>query len=301
MTMPVVVLDPSQYFFPLAKAGQLYGPYKCGQVGQFASRVLRKLGLMSQITRLFGDWYKVLEQGGKIVVLDAAFDPKMLELLAPYKHNVIVFMWNPVQMDYYACIDLMKCRDVFDFYSHDRSDCEKYGFKFNSTFYTADPNFVPQADELDIVYLGRAKGRIADFVTIYNQLQGLRQNYHIFDDKRAGEQVAPGLTLQGEFIDYPTYLKRVYASKAVLEVMQKGQDSLTLRAMESVFYHKKLITNYQNIVNEDFYRQSNILVYESPQDLSRQRVEAFLLTPYEPLDPALIKQYEFENWLRRFE
>lgn len=301
MTMPLVVLNPSRNFFPWIKAGQVHASYKYGEKGKIAARAFRKIGLPALVDRTFGDWIKALKQGRKVVFMDAAIDLKMLERLAPYKRNVIVYMWNPVQLDYYACVDLLKYKDVFTFYSHDRSDCAKYGFQFNTGCYASPPAWVAPPIAHDLVYLGRAKGRVDEIVSTYNQLQGLRRDYYIFDAKNAGTQIAEGLFLQGDFLSYTDYLKRVMASRAVLEVMQQGQDSLTLRVMESLYFRKKLITNYQNIVHENFYRPANILVYQSTAELTRQKVEAFLDQPHETLDPALIHQFDFANWIQRFE
>ena len=80
--------------------------------------------------------------------------------------------------------------------------------------------------------------------------------------------------------------------------MQKGQKGLTIRAVEALFYRKKLITNNGAIRDNAFYHPDNVFVWgeDSPADF-----DAFLQSPYHEVDKQLIRTYDIEYWIKAFQ
>ena len=103
---------------------------------------------------------------------------------------------------------------------------------------------------------------------------------------------------RGERVDYKQYIKEIKRSKGILELNKQGQDGLTLRALESLFYKKKLITNNKSICKEKIYKKENIFVigiddYDTLKD--------FLETDYlcDECYDDLIQYYKFDGWVDR--
>ena len=300
--LPIVLDDPARYFLPFVESDAIYEVYRREGFDYFMSRVLRKLQFPGHAEPLFHDWRKTLNRGGKVVVFDSALNADILARLKKHRSQVILFFWNRLQTVRAFCPAIMDYLDQFTIYSHDRNDCRDYGFKFNTAFYAARPT-VHQPPQLttDVIYIGGNKNRMERIIQTHEQLRGLALDYHVYDPPHAGQSLADGLIAQGQFLPYTDYLDRMMASRCVLEILQPGQDSLTLRAMEALFYKKKLLTNHQQIVNEPFYNPVNILVFEDPRTLDAAKVHSFLSTPAVPVDPKVIEDFTYAKWLARFE
>jgi len=302
MPLPLVVWNHKDLFYPYLPAGSVYSPYTRKWPYTFPNRVLWKLRLRRPFE--YPQWIRTLRRGEKVLFLDGGLvDPGYLKLLLPYREQMIVFMWNMVSANQQFIIDQ---RDKLNIYSHDRSDCQRYGLKFNSTFYCRPPegSIVPADKAHDIVFIGAAKNRMASIAAFHQKLRPFDRLFHIFcptATMEATQKEAGELKLHTQFMPYATYLGHIVRCKAIHEIMQHGQDSLTLRVMESLFFRKKLITTYQNIVNEDFYNPANIMVVSHPDELEESRVRQFIESDYVDVDPQIVQSYEYQNWIRRFE
>ena len=67
--------------------------------------------------------------------------------------------------------------------------------------------------------------------------------------------------LRNAILRYYEYLKQIENSRIICEVVQKGQSGLTVRALEALFFEKKLITNNESIIEFDFYDSNNIFIF----------------------------------------
>ena len=97
-------------------------------------------------------------------------------------------------------------------------------------------------------------------------------------------------------IDYNVVCKNVQASNSVIEILQEGQEGISLRAFESMFYEKKLVTNNQHIVNYDFYNSHNIFILGKDDESG---FKAFIQSPYVKLSDAIVEKYKMASWLNR--
>ena len=90
-------------------------------------------------------------------------------------------------------------------------------------------------------------------------------------------------------------MKGMEVSTCILDAPQGGQTGLTLRCFECMGAKRKLITTNVDIVNYDFYRASNILVY--PGTIEERK--AFFENPYEDLPEELYRKYSMNSWMKR--
>lgn len=106
--------------------------------------------------------------------------------------------------------------------------------------YPADVNNEPI--EYDLYFIGHDHNRTAQILQIQQEAekQGLTVKIEIID-QGAGN------------VPYTEVQKRTARTKAILEVMQRGQVGCTLRALESLFLRKKLVTTNLEIPKEAFY------------------------------------------------
>ncbi len=83
-------------------------------------------------------------------------------------------------------------------------------------------------------------------------------------------------------------------TKIVLDVQHPKQTGLTMRTIEMIGMHKKLITTNQSIKKYDFYNPDNIAVVD------RNNItipEGFLDEPYSVIEDAIYNKYSLESWI----
>ena len=83
---------------------------------------------------------------------------------------------------------------------------------------------------------------------------------------------------------------------------KKNQAGLTLRALEALFYEKKLITDNENIKEYDFYNSNNIFILKQDEELNakkKKELEDFLRKDFKIVSKEVKKQYTIENWLEK--
>ena len=97
-------------------------------------------------------------------------------------------------------------------------------------------------------------------------------------------------------LDYYGVIDLVNSSRSITEIVMSGQEGLTLRAMESIFLKKKLITNNPEIRNKNIYNPNNIFILgeDNIKDLP-----SFLQKPYQEIDNRIVESYIYSNWLKR--
>lgn len=88
----------------------------------------------------------------------------------------------------------------------------------------------------------------------------------------------------------------IYAqSESVLDVENLSQTGLTMRTIEIIGLHKKLITTNPDIVNYNFYNKNNIQLMDRKMPVVD---ETFIHSDYVELEEEIYKQYSLESWIR---
>lgn len=153
-------------------------------------------------------------------------------------------------------------------FTYDKYDAEKYGFDyigFNiySTwdFVEADGNYS------DCYYVGYNKGNREELtLAIYNYVRaaGIHARFDVVSK-------TPNLNNDLEYltktIQYNEIVSRVKSSNCIIEILQEGQKTQTLRWFEAIAYNKKLLTNNKNISNLPFYNEKYMKYFEKAEDI----------------------------------
>lgn len=253
--------------------------------------IARKLNISSDF--FFGEWKKeIVKDNIEYAIVFANNEKAVLNYLHKKNIKIIYFYWNPVKI--YKEGFPTNLPDFCDKWSFDRNDCEKYNLKFNTTFYFDNIKLPPAKEEFDILFVGENKGRInlinnflkqSDFHNLKNHI------YVVSDRQRFGRYDG------NQPISYNNYLNLLSKSKAILDIMQSGQEGLTLRVMEALFFKKKLITNNKAVLAEKFYCEENVFVI-GYDDINRLRL--FIDSKYRSLDENLMNYYDAKSWIERF-
>lgn len=117
--------------------------------------------------------------------------------------------------------------------------------------------------ENDLVFVGNDKGRRNLILDIKKAAEdnGIKSDFRITGSKK---------NLVVDYVEYLPYTEIIEAdlkSNCILELLQPGQKSFTLRTQEAICLGRKLLTNNKNIANEEFYDPRYIEIFEKVEDI----------------------------------
>jgi hypothetical protein len=209
------------------------------------------------------------------------------------KNKVKFWFWNATSNGHM----IARIQDeVASVASFDSEDCINFGMTFLPQFHlNFEYNLTDEETIFDVLFVGRVKNRLSEIENFYSQclLLGLNVYFHVKRDRYF--QKSEVLSLKDKDISYYAYLKLVSQSRVILEINESNTSGLSLRAIESLFYDKKLVTNNSQIKKYDFYDPRNILVLDNLKGMSVD----FLNSKSEKIDHSIKKKYLFSEWLKR--
>ncbi|EGP4838072.1 oligosaccharide biosynthesis protein Alg14 [Enterococcus faecium] len=227
-----------------------------------------------------------------IVFLDYGFDMEMARRVRPFTNaKIVLFFWNHFKAEHEAMLKQAQDEPAIDeIYHFDFLEAKELGLKHNSSFYSKHMNLSSSEPKTDLFFGATNNGR-KERAESYKQefiKRDVTTNYFILPH-RGNEQ--PG------YLTYEEYLKKTGESRGILELLREGQQGVTLRTFESMYFQKKLVTDNQAIAHYHFYRPENIFLLRE-RDLDE--LPEFLHTPFKPILSELLEFYDAENWAKRF-
>lgn len=163
-------------------------------------------------------------------------------------------------------LNLLKYADLV--ISYDKDDAMKYGFLYHPTFISnlQSPENA-NIPEFDICFYGTGKKREEELTLIYRSLtaSGYKCDFGIFNSQIKSKE--KGINYLRHFIPYKNYLRRIYQSEFILELIQDNCIGYTLRCWEAIALNKKLLTNNKAILNAPFYNRNQFGYFETVDDI----------------------------------
>lgn len=233
----------------------------------------------------YGDWKNDLEKYDTVILHASERTRRIPTYIHKRKPSmrIIYWYWNRVNAD--SRPELAWDKNI-EPWSFDKDDCVQYGMKQNIQYYQYPSDVKNEPIEYDLYFIGHDHNRAAQILQIQQEAekQGLTVKIEIID-QGAGN------------VPYTEVQRRTARTKAILEVMQSGQVGCTLRALESLFFRKKLVTTNLEIQKEAFYNPNNIFIWgKAPSD----RLYDFINNPYDSSADQYRKQYTLDTWFLNF-
>lgn len=299
----VIVADTSLYFFPGFKSDTI-------DFCQLFARKTHKLfnglkKIFPSIAHLnYGDWKNKLSDADRIVLMD--FSVLLDKSLVSYIRGrcqslpIDIYSWNmnllPAEVSF---LKLQAKKYSCGLFSYDEAFCERNGFMFNTIMFDERCKCPRVQRKSDVVFLGYSKDRSGTVANAADLLSsaGLKLDFTVVGSTPHGVKNANITYVEG-YIPYREYLKRVFGSKAIVDVAQQGQLGYSMRVMESLFYDKKLITTNAHVADAPFFEYGNVLVLDAGTTLSE--VQEFMAKPHMPYGDEIRRYYSVEAWADRF-
>ncbi len=280
----VIIRSNSLAFLPNAKEVYLCYHSYC-LFARILRKLLKKLRLRCAVPFFYGKWKREIKGCSVVIIFDGGIDD--VNLITKYIKKVnpglrlVFWYWNPVKEKDVA----LNNKFIDEIWTYSRFDAKKYNLKYNPQFYNKMTGIKSSGKKTDLVFMGTDKGRRKSLECLKRsaESQSLKCNFRIVDSKR-------------KRVSYIDYLSTIMGAKCIVDIAPNQTCGLTLRPMEALFYGRKLVTNYQDIVNYDFYNSENVFV------IGRDNIDklaVFINSAYKPIDEKTIDYYRYENWLKR--
>lgn len=311
--MRTLMLVPHKnlYYFPEcgSEKVEIYEvfPENQGKNRELMSKLMKKFAPRF-LPIFFSDWYKLLKkkQYDQIVLMsDVRFsDPMIFDRLDVIARQqgipISIYCWNLITNPV-AEKQLLKLKERFPIYHYDRNMCKKYGFSFNTIMYAreyAQRQLGKTTDVTwDIFFLGFAKDREKNLINLHKVIEksGAATEFLILGSQE--KSYSPFSYIE-KYLSYPEYIEKIMKSRAILDVIQEGQDGFSMRVMEAIFLDKKIISTNTALLSAPFYKSEGILVFTehtTPED-----VKEFMDKKFDGFGEEWKDYYSLEKWAERF-
>ncbi len=193
---------------------------------------------------------------------------------------------------------------VFDkIYTFDKSDCKNFQLTYLNPFLSFTSSRYQLGQEQSTTDSLNGFFYVGACDTYRENI--LSQMLSEFDSRNIGGEVYlvskdKKLNVSSRFINrslsYEENINKVRRSGVVLEINRPGQVGITLRAIEALFFGKKLITTNRDIIHCDFYSSGNIFIW-GEDDLSG--LSEFLSSPFNDEVKPMIDNYTADYMIER--
>lgn len=224
-----------------------------------------------------------------------SYDPIFVKWMKNKYHakTVFFFMNSVVQLPKGRVEYVIK---TFDYIvSYDLADCEKYGWNYYCGVYCSDKRRSNRESEIDVFFVGRNKGRLAELKKAYHLFinNGLKCEFYIIDVPN--DEIDDSGIHYNHSLKYEETLDRVASCKVLYENLQQNQTGCTLRTYEAICYQKLLVTNNDILENTRIYDEKNMQIYSSTEDINIDAIKKYKYQPNgisaEDLSPKLFLNF----------
>lgn len=200
--------------------------------------------------------------------------------------------------------------DLFDrVFSFEPSDCAARGLELRPLFFSGDYKDVPLEPEggydYDACFIGSVHqpSKFAAVKTACDRLKrsGMRVFEYFFMPSRLAALLREAINPVYRGVDFkyeplkPNEVASIYArSRAIIDSPQSGQSGLTMRTLETLGAHRKLITANADIKNYEFFRKNNVFVLEDGASPDK----SFFSRPFDALPHNVYESYSIASFVR---
>lgn len=151
--------------------------------------------------------------------------------------------------------------------SYDKYDCEEYGFEYiGLNYYSKYSGIKPSNNTSDLYYISSVKtGRSELLRKIFkrSKVAGIISLFKIYSLWRNVDYGKPIRRIQ----PYEDVVADILSTNCILEILQDGQKSQSLRYLEALAYNKKLLSNNPNLNKLPGYDARYMKYFEKVDDV----------------------------------
>lgn len=240
----------------------------------------------------YGKWKKKLQNYDIIIVFDSIHTSKLLKYLFKKSNaRLIYWHWNPLNSNKTIKI-YEETKRICEHWTFNPLDAEKFHMRINNQFF-----FYQSLLNVDKVnnafFIGTNKGRYDFLLKLAEMLIkcGCNPDFHVVDKEKKG------IYIQKSYMEYTQVLNSIRKSNLIVEIVQNGQNGLTIRSLEAMFFNAKLLTNNKDIINYQFYNKNNIFIIGVD---NMDEFKDFLSKPFLRIEQDDLYPFSAQGWLENF-
>lgn len=246
----------------------------------------------------YADWKYDIRKYSMIICFASRYSYSILQWIIKRNHKAraINYYWDKISISHYP----VRTVNEIENWTFDLDDSIRFGMAYNPQFYV---NIKwPAADiKYDISFVGsnrkggwNSRDEIVDTAYREFSILGLKLYFYYY----AGTH---GKARRDYYREKPLpeseYYKICSQSKAILELVEPGEEWLTLRPFQALNNKIKLVTNNPKIKNYSFYSSDNIFIL-GLDDIGG--LIRFLNSPFHVMEQDGIERYSAHEWVNRF-
>lgn len=197
-------------------------------------------------------------------------------------------------------INIDQSKKIFDHVMiFEKNFAKEHGIEYYPLVYSKDADGAePFERTIDLLFVGKAKGRYETLQSIYDRLtkEGINCQFYLSKMDQEVEDPRSGIHIL-DIVPYEKNISLLKKSKCILDIVPKGTNCNTLRVNEAICYGNRILTNNKFILEEKYYNAQFISVYQAFNDIDI----AFLKQPYETVEYHYIEKLSPKTLLRHLE
>lgn len=241
-----------------------------------------------------------------IVISGETLSRKVIRLLKTKYLNedgeIILYIWTPISRYQQLFETIHLYEKVFSF---QQEDCKKHGFIFLPNFYSSTLVKQNINERERIFFVGQYRKERYQIIKnlkhagipVDAKIYHSKMFYYIFKVLKYNEYK---FVKKEDLIFKPLNNDKVNfymnSSKAILDIVDKGQTGLSQRPFDCLYLQKKIITTSKEIKNYNFYNENNIYILKL---INKQEIENFMKKKYDNITDSLCNNYSLDNWLNK--
>lgn len=160
-----------------------------------------------------------------------------------------------------------------------KKDADEYGYQFCPIQpYKVFRYNRQSVKESDLFFIGKDKGRLDKLIEIFEYLsdKNIKCDFYIVDVPKEKQKYADKIHYN-RHLSYEEVLEKVVSTNCVLELLQNSENYISVRTIEAMQYHTKLLTSNSSVKNYSFYNENIIQVFNETEciqaEFIKKRVE----------------------------
>ena len=239
-----------------------------------------------------------------IVFRPDSYEKNFLIKLKNQTKRMVAYQWDGIE----RYPKVKEYIPIFDeFYCFNPPDCGDE-IKFLPNFYFENLVKYPLPDKNgDFIYIGYYDElRQKALSKMSKELKDTSLSYKFelksFDKKNKEKLITdnPEIKFIDEIYDYETLFDIHKNYKVFIDIKQPIHEGLSFRFFEALVLQSKIITNNVSIKTYNFYHPNNILVVDW-EKITKKEILDFFAIPYYPINPKIVEEYSFKNWINKIE
>lgn len=211
--------------------------------------------------------------------------------------KIVWFLWDAADNNVLDYIEEMRDMKNLLIYSYDREDCDRYNLCWHNSAvkkYPVTNTGLKEQWDFGCIMMDKGRMPILEKLQEYFERQGYSYKFIIKKEKHKKYDLYHNIEFIDKDMPYSQLINYDVSFKCIIDILFKKNTGLSLRAYESIFYDKKLLTNNPDIKNFDFYHPNNIFVFT---ENNLDEIAEFMTKQYLPVPESIQKRYRYEQWL----